>query len=310
MRSNPPWSPVRAANPKPRGPTPPTPPPGQDWNVYVNWVLYAVVGLMFEADQLAAANRHAIERVAKFIRSVRKTKLQPVYRGVVLTPQEAAGGRMRPVGDYAKVSFVSFSEDRDVACWFADPKSTMSITLTTQKGPEAAGYLIERTPNEDEVLWHYTWADRLPMPGLAGRHVADLARGHPHMAHVVGLRQSIERQKEVILRPAKDGYEVLRAVGCPPTDELDRRFQSAPIGAQNPPWSPEELERLRQELEDEGHPPGVVVQVMRGELRPPRPTAPGKIPVGREYLGGGTMSELQGPWLSANPRGFAPPWTT
>jgi hypothetical protein len=54
--------------------------------------------------------------------------------------------------------------------------------------------------------------------------------------------------------------------------------------AANPPWSPAELYHLRRQLEDQGLDPVTIERVLRGELAPPRPPAPGLPVAARGYL--------------------------
>lgn len=215
------------AKKKGKSPPPMQSPDPAEWNVYVTFVLYAVTGDMGPADELMRAHRGAVEKVARFLRRVRRPRLEAVYRGVILGPREVpADMRLSMEGIYAGNTFVSFSEDPAVACWFADPRSTMSQVVVAQRGRGAQGFVIEHQPKEDEVLFHHSWAERFPLPGTGGVPLWRLARMHPHLAHAADQCEwNMRTQREVLLKPAKSyPMKSLDQAGCPPVEELEQRF--------------------------------------------------------------------------------------
>lgn len=116
------------------------------------------------------------------------------------------------------------------------------------------------------------------------------------------LRAALELHNPGNLRDSTHS-QCLSSGACPSghgraTSTKYRRYLSEVV--KNPPWSPEELDRLQRELEETGHPPGLIRQIIRGELRPPQPGPKGLRPAGRPYEGGGAR-ESAGPWLTANP---------
>jgi hypothetical protein len=190
---------------------------GDDFNRYVNFVLYAVLGRMAEADGMMRRYSASIERVAARFAERFPVAPAPIYRGMLLDPSE-------PLQLDPRLTFLSWSEDRDVACWFASPDSVISAPLTMCK-PTLRGALLT-LPEPHRVLFHHTW----------GRGWARLALAHPHMG-CDGARQiawSLRTQREVITAP----FELPAAEwdpASPPVAELDRRL--------TPPWMYGEIAR-------------------------------------------------------------------
>lgn len=186
----------------------------QDTNYYINFSLYAVLGRLAEADDLMEKHGAAIHRVAAFLARERPIRRVPLYRGMLVD-------REAQVRADSRYRFISWSEDRDVACWFAARDSIISEYVLESR-PAVRGVILELAPTAGRVLFHYAWAEGW----------ADLARRHPHMGDE-GARQiawSLRTQREVITAPlaelpaAVDVDDIER----PPTAELDRRLA--------PPW--------------------------------------------------------------------------
>lgn len=189
-------------------------PEKHDVNCYINFALYAVLGRLAEADSLMREEGHRIRRVAAFLAGKRPVRRVPLYRGMLVDPSS-------PVARDARYTFVSWSEDRDVACWFAATDSVISEPLVAAK-PHLRGVVLELAAPRS-VIFHHSWAFEWP--------IASMAAMHPHMGYE-GARQiewSLRTQREVItapidLPPAVDVATIER----PPTAELDRRLC--------PPW--------------------------------------------------------------------------
>lgn len=189
----------------------------QDVNAFINFVLYATYGKMAEADDLMRRFGEGVQRVTHKMPRVHRG---PLYRGVLMDPAK----RMTPDARY---TFVSWTDDIDVACWFASPEATVSQPLA-ETNPALRGYVL--TMNERDVttriLFHHAWS-MLDWPKLALRH--------PHMGEE-GARQiawAWHSQREVITTPPTEfpmpvPVELLYDARGTSALELDRRFA--------PPW--------------------------------------------------------------------------
>ena len=194
-----------------------------DWNVWITWVLYAVTGNLAAADSIMVQHGDSVRRVAKALSKLMPVPQRTLWRGLLLEAHEVVDGYVQPRVEH---QFLSFSEDRDVACWFADRQSVMS-GVVAQLRPQTTGWLTELKPPHKDVLFHWSWAPRFPVAGQVGPLWA-LARMHPDLSRVADQTEKAMRgQKEVILDSR--GAKALKVVphesaGCPPTAALDQRF--------------------------------------------------------------------------------------
>lgn len=162
-----------------------------DITLYINFALHAVLGKLGEADTILRFAGEAIRRVADEIAAECPIELAPIYRGILLDPAE-------PFRVGSSLSFLSWSEDRDVALWFACPRSLINEPLV-QRNSALCGYVAELPAPRSRVLFHHSWASALG--GLAC-----FALAHPLMGRE-GKRQiewSLRSQREVITEPTQD----------------------------------------------------------------------------------------------------------
>lgn len=187
-----------------------------DINLYVNFALNAIYGKLGEADTIMRFAGNAVRRVADEIAVACPIDPLPIHRGMLLDPAEPF--RVDP-----QLTFLSWSEDRDVALWFACPRSVVSEPLA-QKNPKLRGYVAELTTPRSRVLFHHSWASALG--GLAC-----FARVHPLMGEE-GKRQiewSLRTQREVITDPVADlAPERVADLDSTTLETLERRL--------SPPW--------------------------------------------------------------------------
>lgn len=193
------------------------------YNAYINWVLYTVVGNMAVADDLMRQSGSGIRSVARHLQKTRRLKLKTIYRGILLDPEESEEG---VIHQDPRFTFVSFSEDRDVACWFADPSSVMS-SVVKQMRPRVEGWIMELRPRLSDILFHHSWN---PISIGAGRgrvYLEDAAARHPHISGQ--FEWNLHTQSEVILKPLTSGQviEAYELSDCP--DDLDDRFVFPPL---------------------------------------------------------------------------------
>ena len=160
-------------------------------DLYLNFVIHAVLGRLREADALMSMAGDEIRFVASRLAAQQRAEAKPLYRGMLLDPD-------RPYAADPKLTFVSWSEDRDVALWFACPRSAVSEPLAATN-PKLRGYVAELRAPPADVLFHHAWTDT-----LGGVQVlAEMAVAHPLMREE-GSRQiawSLRTQKEVITAP-------------------------------------------------------------------------------------------------------------
>lgn len=192
-------------------------------NVYLSWIVPMIMGNMAEADALARQYRTVLYKFAADLQFKNRQPLNTLYRGLLLHPSEVVNGAVytRPGGEES----VSFSEDRDVACYFALPGTIVSGYVAQQR-PGVEGYIAEYLPRRDEVLWHYKWN---PIAYKGRRFdVRVAARMHPMTAHdPAQFDLAFNTQKEVILKPFAPGVPLpVTPVEdtCPDEADLDQRF--------------------------------------------------------------------------------------
>lgn len=189
-----------------------------DLDFYLNFLLHAILGRLAEADALMSMAGDDIRTVADRLSTRHPIAPAPLYRGLLLVPDQ-------PYAAEPKITFLSWSEDRNVALWFACPRSAVSEPLAKVK-PNARGYLIELPAGQPSarVLFHHSWAAALG--GLSA-----LALAHPLMG-AEGQRQiewSLRTQREVITAPI-DGLRPERA------PDLDAAALGALERRLSPPW--------------------------------------------------------------------------
>ena len=185
-----------------------------DVDLYLNFALHAILGRLGEADALMSIAGDEIRTVADRLAAQYPITPKPLYRGMLLDPD-------KPFTADPKLTFVSWSEDRDVALWFACPRSAVSEPLAATN-PRLRGHLVDLPAPQSRMLFYHGW----PISGLA-----TLALAHPLMGEE-GRRQiewSLRTQREVITAPI-DGLTPSRTadLNAEALTVLERRL--------SPPW--------------------------------------------------------------------------
>lgn len=184
-------------------------------NLYINFLLYAIVGRMAEADSLLRKYKQKIYDAADHsLRGLNPNFL--AYRGILLHPSsvEQYGNKIM---SHEKLTFISFSEDKDVAHWFADPKSVMSSYVSTMD-PGVRGYTIEAMFRTGDFLFVAS-----AQPTLC-KLLALAADMHPFI-EPSQLRWNLATQKEVIVKPNYDHFLVKLYESSPEeTKRLDAKL--------------------------------------------------------------------------------------
>jgi len=208
--------------------------PSEDsWNIYITFLLYAIYGRMREADAVGRRHRASIAATASWLRAAYPISPTEVYRGLLLEPEDLHGrpGHWLVAAYQPNLTFVSTSEEEDVACWFATPESAISGAVS-QARPRTEGYIARFVPALKSILWHYTWRELPVVPGRPPLPLVEAALVHPDIADVQQFAWNLLTQKEVILKPFAPGDELevtpLADAGCPPAEQLDAELL--------PPW--------------------------------------------------------------------------
>jgi len=190
-----------------------------DLDLYLNFALHAILGRLSEADVLMSMVGDEIRMIATRLNAHYPIMPKPLYRGMLLDPDQ-------PFTANPKLTFLSWSEDRDVAVWFACPRSAVSEPLAATN-PKLRGHLVELMGPPSSVLFHHAWTHALSV--LAG--LPTLALAHPLMGEE-GARQiewSLRTQCEIITAPV-DGLSPSR------TADLDAAALTALERRLSPPW--------------------------------------------------------------------------
>jgi hypothetical protein len=195
------------------------------YSLYINWIIYAILGKPQEADGLMREYGPSIRSVAKHFQKTRRPQDALLYRGLLLNPEESAD---RTIEQDPHLTYVSFSEDRDVACWFADTGSVMS-SFVKQQRPDVEGWIMEYRPRLSDILFHHSW-NPIPLPGGGSLYLEDAAARHPDIQEDQ-VAWNLQTQSEVITKPLRAGtpIEAHELSNCPPTDWMDDKFTFPPM---------------------------------------------------------------------------------
>lgn len=198
-------------------------PPPKAWNAYASWVIFAIIGRLAEADAIMRANRADIYAVARYLQNVAPVEPRRLHRGLLLHQHEVRKGLVKPD---PRVGSVSFSEDKGVACWFADRDASVSGYVVEQF-PDKRGYLAEHTPARQDVLFHHTWRNLPGSPWPAGTDLTMLAHHTPAVADLANqFAWALDTQSEVIVKPIQQALRVTPHPGdCDDTATLEARLQ-------------------------------------------------------------------------------------
>jgi hypothetical protein len=215
----------------PRRVKPPEVPSDQDLAYFIVFVQHFVLGKMNVADAIYQQKGRSVDRVASYLSRVAPPKRTPLYRGWMIEPEKVVAGK---IAVEHKIP-ISFSRDRNIACFFADPRTTISAFIS-QMRPRARGYVMKLTGwTASQVIWTYEWNDKIPAPGW-GSGMATLSsitsitipQADLSLHDVRVIDSNIRSQKELILKPlprtAKTTLTPLSKADCPPTAALNARY--------------------------------------------------------------------------------------
>ncbi len=200
-------------------------PSHDDYNAYLNFVLYAVYGLMGEADSIMRRDGRGVRAVAAHLRRTQPLpKTKTLWRGVLMEPEHLTkrGGSFLLKPD-PRLKFTSWSTDKDVACWFARPDTFVS-GYVKQCRPRVKGWMLKTTTETDKILWWHKW-DPVPTP-QGDLPLVFMAGHHPAIQDPSQLEWNLRTQKEVIAEPIRSDVSAIpvEKAGCPSTAKLDAKL--------------------------------------------------------------------------------------
>lgn len=200
-------------------------PTNDDYNAYLNFVLYAVYGMMGDADTIMRRDAERVRRVAKELRRSLPTPptSKTLWRGILI---EQAHLEFRDDGIWLKpdprLRFTSWSTDKSVACWFGR-RDTFVSQFVAQQRPDVQGYMMKTKAGRETVLWSHEW-DIIPTPrGPISLRVA--AEFHP-LINPDQFQWNVEKQREVITEPIAKTEQItpIGEVKCPTARVLDAKL--------------------------------------------------------------------------------------
>ena len=138
-------------------------------NSYINFVCNALVASNTAVDNYFKENQKDIEAFAEIMHQKAPIKVEKIYRGLLM---EEALETLEPL---PHIQFLSFSEDKKVAYDFADINSDISVAMRMEN-PNAKGYIIEYTPQKNEILFHHSWVDLMGLDWYLPKGSIELIR--------------------------------------------------------------------------------------------------------------------------------------
>lgn len=157
---------------------------------YIEFVWQSIFGIDPIKNKMFF-NKHQdkILAMAKLMREKYPVHNKTFYRGIILNSSKVINNTLEPK-DSSEV--VYFTEDKKVAEYFADKNSEVSKDMA-RNIPNAKGYIINHKAEDDEILFHYSWAPFLGLETHALLYNRSLSFGRD-------ADKLIQEQKEVVLQ--------------------------------------------------------------------------------------------------------------
>lgn len=194
-------------------------------NLYINFVIMAVLGKMAEADAIYEDHSVEIRRVAARLRAQYQLKVPEVlYRGILV--KKLPKGEYLPPHPRNEVPWISTTEEYGVACYFADADSSVSPPEEMNFDLGKVGVIAEIPGEVDRVLWCH----RIRMIPLSDGTVLDLlalAQDALSQEHFMQFFHNATKQKEYILINRQDQpvkWHAYSGSPCPPLAELESKY--------------------------------------------------------------------------------------
>lgn len=210
----------------------------QEFKEYCLFISLAITGFSREADAMIndKDGKKSILSVAKSLSDGLKesgVQLPRLYRGIIVEQNSLEpGGLTRDM----KQPFLSFSEDIDVACYFASSKSFLSEVVVSQLR-KPAGYIASYDPEFSDIIFCYRYmsfiGEIIKLSGMAPSanifFQEMFARISPLNKDPSMFNQfawNLQSQKEFILknRNSKYKYRPIKKFNCKPQQQLDEKL--------------------------------------------------------------------------------------
>lgn len=125
-------------------------------DIYFNFMLNLLVGENLQAvDKYLNDNLDPIMDVKNSLLENIGYEPKPIYRGVIMQK-----GGLHYLPPHNNMRCLSFSEDLSIAKIFADPAHSMAVNFA--KFENNYGYIIERVPSREEILFHHEFLNLFP----------------------------------------------------------------------------------------------------------------------------------------------------
>lgn len=152
---------------------------------YWNFVLNALKGAMKESDHFYRQYKNDIDLIAgALVKKYGPHQGGKIYRGIILADNEIINGKVQHAPE---LTFVSFSEDKNIAIAFGDIENPMS-DFVIHLYPNKKGYLITAEFRPEQLLFHHSWIHSTGMKPMIHQYFGDHAK-------------YVELQKEVMIKP-------------------------------------------------------------------------------------------------------------
>lgn len=159
--------------------------------MYWQFIALALSGHQREADIFYRRSDQYINFMAKLIRNrFGPSHGTTIYRGILLDPADVHNGVVK---GWDEITYVSFTEDKNIALAFADTENDMG-GVVMHRYPHYKGYLITKDYDVNLLLFHHTWLEAANMLPVWRQQFGDDA-------------DITLKQKEVTLKPERQ-YEV------------------------------------------------------------------------------------------------------
>lgn len=201
------------------------------FDIYKTFVVLAVVGQQKAADGVRRGHEREINRVARYMTSLLPAGGQTCYRGLLIEPGDVTGNQV--AGQFQGATYMSLSENLEVACWFSDTDAEIS-GFKMQLAPQCVGWIAEHVSEDDDIIFHHSWTDylnRLAPGDNLYQVMATLASQltmSPQEA-VMQLQWNLKTQQEVTLKMGLPlTVRRMETYNCPDTQDLDDKYRPRP----------------------------------------------------------------------------------
>lgn len=148
--------------------------------IYFNWVCNALTGMPGGgADQYLQRHLITVKKVAASLLKEVDYFPKEIYRGIIMKEDKLA--ELKP---HKNFTYLSFTDDMKIALTFAHPEGFgAQYGLNYRLGKY--GYIAKYTPKHEEVLFHHSILEILPITKA--------------ITQMVGSCETTETQKEVMI---------------------------------------------------------------------------------------------------------------